>query len=89
MSKSNVVSLSIPREETMVDKVSKILTEREVDTLVLFGIDKDARPFVIHSPHKTVPNLVVYLETIKQLLIDEIVTIDVDSIYLEEELTDE
>jgi hypothetical protein len=80
MSESNVVTLSLPKDETTTDKLIKYVRERKTESLVLFGIDEDGVPFIVHTPHRTVPKLIVYLETIKKMLMDEIVTVDVNNV---------
>jgi len=81
MSKSNVITLSLPQDETTTDKLIKYIQERKTESLVMFGIDEEGVPFMAHTPHKTVPKLIVYLETIKQMLMDEVISVDVNGVF--------
>jgi len=85
MSNSNVVTLSVPKDKTTKQKVIEILEGRDFDSLVVFGIDTGGVPFVVHTPERTVPKLIVYLEIIRDMLMDEIVQVDVDRIYYQED----
>lgn len=84
---SNIVNLPIPKDATTTDKLVELLRSRDVDSLVMFGIDTEGTPFMAHTPAKTVTKLIVYLETMKGMLMDEVIAVDVAGVfeYKEEE----
>jgi hypothetical protein len=82
---SNVVSLSLPKDESTSEKITAYVAERNPEELVCFGIDEEGTPFMVHSPHKTVPKLIIYLDTMKQMLMDEVIAADVSGIVYKEE----
>ena len=73
-SKANVVQLTLPRDKDSIEQLSDFMMEQNPVSAVVFGIDKSGQAFIAHTPPKTVPQLVMYLDTGKQMLQDEVIT---------------
>jgi len=74
--KTNVVQLGLPEDKTSIEKLNEFIVGRNPQAVVVFGIDETNTPFIAHTPAKATAMLVVYLDTIRQLLQDEIITMD-------------
>lgn len=73
---NNVVQLGLPEDKTSLEKLNEFIVGRNPKAVVVFGIDEDGTPFIAHTPAKATSMLIVYLDTVRQLLQDEIITMD-------------
>jgi hypothetical protein len=80
---SNIVQLNVPKEKDAVDRIVDFIQDKNPESFVVFGIGETGQPFVAHTPIRTVPKLIVYLDVVKQLLQDELISIDANEGYFE------